>query len=325
MTCRKLYVPVLTALFFNLALPITQAHAEEIGINSAVKGTVTIKSEDEIVKAAQVEDPVFLGDEVKSQTASSLQILLKDNTVFTVGPQAELTIDEFVYNPSSNSNKIKAKVQRGMFRYMSGNAAKTNPDDITIETPTASMGIRGTIFEAIVGPEALLCAEKEGVLDPNIQIDYTGATLIVLRGPGGQSNTLNRRGSIDVTAGGKTVTLDQSGMATFVSNETAQPSKTFFISDVLYNFFNRRLRSQPTGDENFMPFDLEPRLIRPEIRLENEEGLVPYDPANDLDLPRTGLFETEGPEIDNTGGGNLEIDDTGGGNIDSGAVGSPDA
>ena len=35
-----------------------------------------------------------------------------------------------------------------------------------------------------------------------------------------------------------------------------------------------------------MPFEIEPRLIRPDLKIEDEEGLIPYNPNEDLDLPR---------------------------------------
>lgn len=274
------------------------AYAEEIGVNAAVKGSVFITSESAARAQAIVKAPINLGDEVDSMVESSLQILLKDNTVFTVGPDANLTIDEFVYNPRSDSNRIKARMTRGIFRYMSGDAARTNPDDITIETPTTSMGIRGTIFEAIVGPEALLCAEKEGIVPDSSLIDYNGATLIVLRGPGEQTNTNERRGELSVTAGGETVTLTQSGTATLISSQDQKPSRVFQISDPLFGFFSRNLRTTPRGDENYDPFIPDPRLIRPDILIQDEEGLVPFSPIEDLDLPRSDLLDLDTPAIE---------------------------
>ena len=276
-----------TSLLLTLAMTIP-AYSEgvEIGVNSAVKGSVTLKSADQEAAQARIKEPVYLGDEIDSKLLSSLQILLKDKTTFTVGSNAKLTIDEFIYDPKKDSNKFTADVKRGMFRFMSGNVSKNNPNDVTINTPTSSLGIRGTMFEAIVGPEALLCAKKEGVLLPGVDIDHNGATLIVLRGPGEQSNSSERKGEIQVTSAGKTVTLNKSGSATLVSNKNYGPSEPFFISEQLFNYFNRHLRTVPKGDENFMPFEIEPRLIRPDLKIEDEEGLIPYNPNEDLDLPR---------------------------------------
>ncbi len=294
--CTKLIAASLLAAL--MLTPDVQAAPEEIGTNAVVKGTVTLTGEDEIAVPAVVRGPVHLRDQVKTDRQSGLQVLLKDATVFTVGPDVEMTIDEFVYDPKSDSNTIKAKVGRGMFRYMSGNAARLNPDNITIETPTSTMGIRGTIFEAIVGPEALICAEKEGVIPPGSYIDHMGATLIVLRGPGGETNSENRTGEIVVTSAGKSVTLNRSGSATLISDDVNGPSRIFDISDPLFGFFSRHLRTQPKGDLNYEPFPIDSRVLRPQISIEDEEGLEPFSPAEDLDLPRTTPQDIDLPDTD---------------------------
>jgi len=102
----------------------------EVGRNSAVKGQVKIKSVDESdSRQAVVKEPVYLGDSVNSYVGSSLQVLLKDKSTFTVGPQCDMKIDKFVYDPEKNTNSISARVKKGMFRFTSGNISKTNPDE----------------------------------------------------------------------------------------------------------------------------------------------------------------------------------------------------
>ena len=289
---------MITGVFTGvIGMPAAMAAPEEIGTNAVVKGDVTLQSEGGLPLPAVVKGKIHLRDEVRTKTQSSLQVLLKDATVFTVGPDVKMTIDEFVYDPKSDSNTIKAKVGRGMFRYMSGNAARLNPDNITIETPTSTMGIRGTIFEAIVGPEALVCAEKEGVIPPGSVIDHMGSTLIVLRGPGGETNSENRTGEIVVTSGGRSVTLTKSGSATLISNETVGPSEIFEISEPLFGFFSRHLRTQPKGDLNYEPFPIDARVLRPQITIEDEEGLEPFSPSEDLDLPRAAPQDIELPDL----------------------------
>jgi len=120
-----------------------EVKSSEVGRNSAVKGQVSIKSiTDEIERQAVVKEPVFLGDRVNSRIGASLQVLLKDNSTFTVGPQCDMVIDEFVYDPNKKTNSLSAKVKKGMFRFTSGNISKSNPDQINVTTPTATMGIR---------------------------------------------------------------------------------------------------------------------------------------------------------------------------------------
>ena len=228
----------------------SQAWAQtQIGINAAVKGDVKISSGDTEAAQAEVRSPVLLGDGVTSQTESSLQVLLNDETTFTVGPDCELVIDEFVYDPSrAGNNSLKASVKKGMFRFMSGNISKGNTTGVTVDSPVATMGVRGTIVEGLVGKDAIRMAEASGVDVSGMTLDEDGASLFVLRGPGAKTRGSVRRGEIDVTSNGKTVKVTRSGWATFVGSNSAAPSDPFPLPDSVYEFMSDRLRTKATSN-----------------------------------------------------------------------------
>ena len=248
-----------TAFAFTCLFPATAlADGENIGINSAVKGNVTVRSGAQDALQAVVKDPILLGDEINSTHDSSLQVLLLDQTVFTVGPDCLLTIDKFVYDPASNNNTLNANVAKGMFRFMSGNISKSGADSVSINTPVASMGVRGTMVEGLVGADAIEFARRAGVLKPGAKLDLEGASLFVLRGPGRKSTGTNRRGEVSITSGGQTVTLNQSGMAVFVPHKDSQPTKTFYVSKEDFKLFNDIIRTTPAGGPSYKPFSLAP-------------------------------------------------------------------
>ena len=265
------------------------AESMEVGRNSAVKGDVKILSTEEIVaRQALIKEPVFLGDRVTSKIGSSLQVLLKDDSTFTVGPQCDMVIDKFVYDPKSNNNSISAKVKKGMFRFASGKVSKSNPQQVNVTTPTATMGIRGTMVEVLVGPEAFLCAKKEGLLAADIRMDHAGATLVILRGPGSNTTSLNRQGEVIIESAGKTVTLTESGTGVLVSNGDQKPSDPFVVSDQLFNYFNRRLRTKPNQNGNFRPFKIDDEWFTPKPQKTNAENIelfTPLDSIEDTDWP----------------------------------------
>ncbi len=217
----------------------------QVGINAAVKGDVKIQSGDAEALQAQVSSPVLLGDGVVSQTESALQVLLNDETTFTVGPDCELVIDKFVYDPSkADGNQLKASVKKGMFRFMSGNISKGNSNGVVVDSPVASMGVRGTMVEGIVGRDAIRLAEASGIDVSGMDLDKDGATIFVLRGPGKKSRGSVRRGEIDVTSNGKTVNVTRSGWATFVGSDTMVPSDPFLMPDNVYELMSSRLRTK---------------------------------------------------------------------------------
>ena len=269
---------------------------EVVGRNAAVKGRVTIQSEGQTAKVAVVKDDVLLGDQVNSAKVSSLQVLLKDETVFTVGPECELVIDRFVYDPAKNTNSLKANVTKGMFRFMSGNISKSGPDSVSIDTPVASMGVRGTIVEGLVGAEAINIAVDMGLIDNPSQADPGGATLFVLRGPGGRKTGKNTKGEIRITSRGGTVRVRKSGSAVFVARADLAPIGPFDLPVQSYAEFNERLRTEPTSGPDFQSFDVDV-FVLPEDDDDQENFLKEpletiYDPLIDLDWPTEDIFDS---------------------------------
>lgn len=277
-----------------LAAFAAPAMAEDvIGINSAVKGQVTIQTGQAEARKAVVKDDVRLGDQVNSEKTSSLQVLLKDQTVFTVGPECELTIDKFVYDPSKTNNTLKANVSKGMFRFMSGNISKSGVDAVGIDTPVASLGVRGTIVEGLVGNDAIRLARSLGLIPPNQAVDPTGATLFVLRGPGPNRRGLNKKGEITVTSAGGSETLTKSGQAVFVADALSPPTKPIVLPAAAFELFNDRLRTEPTAGPDFRPFDVDV-FVTPPSRRDDDDLPVQdlFDPANELDWPEEDIFNS---------------------------------
>ncbi len=285
---RKSLTFTITALLCLGALPTHVFAAEEIGKNAAVRGDVTIRTEGQAAKQALVGQSVFLGDQVNSAHLSSLQVLLLDQTVFTVGPNCELVIDKFVYDPGTKKGGLAAKVSKGAFRFMSGNISRANPDSVDIKTPVASMGIRGTMAEGLVGQQAIDAARKAGILPPGVTPDPTGASLFALRGPGPHRQGQTHVGEIRITSGGKTVVLNRPGYAVFVANANQPPIGPFRLGGPVFEAFNRLLRTRPTGGPDFRPFALPQGLQNPPAIPSDfvpDDGGLGENPGQDMDWP----------------------------------------
>ena len=77
--------------------------------------------------------------------AARLEVTFTDNTRLTLGEKAELTLDKYVFNPAAGSGTIKFGVV-GAFRFHSGQVSKLASSDVSVTTPVAIIGIRGTEF-----------------------------------------------------------------------------------------------------------------------------------------------------------------------------------
>ncbi len=227
--------PALSALVVAvaaLALAATPQTAAQqrrvIGIAAAVRYEVLLKPAGAPRShVAVVREKVALQDEVRTGPRSQLQLLLLDKSIFSVGANARLTIDRFVYDPSRGPSSVGATVARGAFRFMSGKAGSSGSQ---IRTPIATIGIRGTILEGVVGSDAVRIADGEPAVGPGVGGDVATASLIILRGPGVAAQAGARRGSITVGSGRHAVPLDRPLQAVFVPAAGMAPIGPFVIS-----------------------------------------------------------------------------------------------
>lgn len=133
-------------------VPAVQAGtAKPIGKVVAVAGSVTIEHVNAVVVQAnatsqpeptKVGDSVFLGDVVQTGADGKISITFSDDTAFNLSSNARMVLDEFVYDPNGKSNATLFSLTKGTFTFVAGKVAKTG--DMKIETPVATMGIRGT-------------------------------------------------------------------------------------------------------------------------------------------------------------------------------------
>lgn len=216
------------SLLLVLAMPVPALAAPgEVGMASAVVNDVRVRNAGAAQPhAAKVREHLSLADQIATGQRSQLQVLLLDKSTFTVGANARLTIDRFVFD--ARGSAVSATVAKGAFRFLSGGARKNGAS--SIRTPVATIGIRGTIIDGVVGGEAVTIARGEGKVAPGLTVDPETATLVVLRGPGAKTQGQVSPGAISVSAGGVTVDLDQPLLAVFVPAPGAEPIGPFRIS-----------------------------------------------------------------------------------------------
>lgn len=87
------------------------------------------------------------------QTGGSglVQVLLADGTTFMVGPNSDLVIDSFVYDPNAGTAQVTASFTKGVLRFIGGQTSKTE-GGVTINTPVGTMGIRGAMVDIVLDP-----------------------------------------------------------------------------------------------------------------------------------------------------------------------------
>jgi hypothetical protein len=116
------------------------------GVTGAVQGEVRLESPARQTTIDQVisGEDVVMGDAVNTRAKSRLQIMLLDQTAITMGENASLVIDEFVYDPAGADAALSASVTQGAFRLVTGGVARNNPEGTKVKLPSAVLTIRGT-------------------------------------------------------------------------------------------------------------------------------------------------------------------------------------
>lgn len=139
----------LILLVFSLALYLTvhtvSAQDDVIGFVKTVGGDASILVAGKSVNA-QPGTPLYIGSILRTGESGSLGVTFKDNTVVSLGPNSEVTVDEYLYAPAQGDLKLVASITKGTLHYISGVIAKLKPEAVAVKTPTGIIGVRGTHF-----------------------------------------------------------------------------------------------------------------------------------------------------------------------------------
>ena len=208
---------------------------------------------------------VFSYDTVKTGKGQ-VGIKFIDDTRVDVTAHSKLIIDEFVYDPNTNTGKLSLKATLGTVRYASGQIAKNSAQNVNIKTPTATIAVRGTDFAMTVN-------------------EIGGSTIVLL--PSCNGNGQCYVGEIEVQTDAGFVIMNQAFQATQVDTMESKPMKPVLLNldeDMINNLL---IVAQPKEIEN---------------QVEEEKKLKQIANALDIDFLKfddleVDLLETEEEEF----------------------------
>jgi hypothetical protein len=139
----KAITTIVIILICLLAVRVSWADEGYIGSIKTIEGTV------EIIRQGSAVNPVtgsriFGRDTVKTGDDGSVGIILRDDTILSLGPDSTLDLKEFRFDPHKKDFSLVCRMLRGTFIFISGVIAKLAPESIKIETPDGTVAIRGT-------------------------------------------------------------------------------------------------------------------------------------------------------------------------------------
>jgi hypothetical protein len=156
-----------------------------------------------------VGDSVYRNEVVRTGAESTAKLVFLDSTNLGVGPVSRVTLDQFIYVGESNGQKMAVNLAKGVFRFTTG---KLDKSAYIISTPSAAIGVRGTVLDisvqsaqsrvTLVEGQALVCPRRPGITFAQQVRNCTRAA----GGPGGP-----RCECVDLTNVGQTAQVKRAG------------------------------------------------------------------------------------------------------------------
>ncbi|NQV80947.1 MAG: FecR domain-containing protein, partial [Alphaproteobacteria bacterium] len=148
-------VRLIVLFVVSLAPLLAQAQSPraggEIGVTAALNPNATGAPAQSEPRLLEVGVNVFANERIVTTAGGQVQMLFVDESAFTVGPDSDVVLDEFVFDPGDGTGKLALTAAKGVFRFVGGKISKNTP--VTLKTPTAVIGIRGGIALVNVQPD----------------------------------------------------------------------------------------------------------------------------------------------------------------------------
>jgi len=204
---KKIHLTILSIAF--LVLPLSLSAADSIGSIVEHKGSASLIREagEELVVTGAFIPEVEMNDTAETEDGRML-IEFLDKAELSLTENTKVYIDRVYYDPDPSKSKMAMRMAMGTARFASGRLGMVNKNNIDIQTPTATISVRGTDFTTT--------------------IDELGRSLVVLL-PDALGNP---SGTIEVSNLGGSVILEEAYAATMVSTLDSPPTPRIQISNI---------------------------------------------------------------------------------------------
>jgi hypothetical protein len=148
MRCAYLFIVL------GILVPSYALAAEPIGQVKNASGAVDVTRSGSAHHAAS-GDQVFQDDLISTGADGSIGITFVDNSLISLGPNSELKLDQFQFNPAAHTGSFDSSLNKGTLAVKSGLIVQQNPESMRIHMQAATLGVRGTEFVVrAAGPDS---------------------------------------------------------------------------------------------------------------------------------------------------------------------------
>jgi hypothetical protein len=142
---------LLGSLLLTATSGLARGQNAAIGTIKSLHGHCTV-THGQLTYAASLGAPIYEGDTLITLWDGGIGVTFKDDTRISMGAFSRVTIPRFVFDPAGEHYGFVLRLVFGTMQYISGLTAKLSPESMKVETPTATVGVRGTRFLARAKP-----------------------------------------------------------------------------------------------------------------------------------------------------------------------------
>lgn len=141
--------PLILAVFqFSLVLACNTAWATSsghVGVVKLLAGDVVVLRGGQSIKAEQ-NMKLMQGDLISTGSSGRVGLIFEDDTVVSLGSNSSIAVESYLFKPEEKKLSFIARFFKGTASFLSGQIARLAPDNVRVETPRATIGMRGTHF-----------------------------------------------------------------------------------------------------------------------------------------------------------------------------------
>lgn len=118
-----------------------------------VKGVVKATGPDQTTRTLTRRSPIYVKDTIETTENSTGEVVFSDNSIVALRSDTQLRIDDYQFGKNVEPSKVKyiATLVKGGFRTLTGLIPKENSKNYQVNTPVATIGVRGTEYAVSLG------------------------------------------------------------------------------------------------------------------------------------------------------------------------------
>ena len=199
---RKLPINSCLSLFVTLLLMAGSSHAQVVATVANLSGVLTVRHADGKTKLLAVKSQIEQGDTLITENNTFARLKFTDASEIVLRPGTEVRVDKFSFDQNKpEGDSLIINMIKGGMRSVSGLIGKRNRDVVQYVTPTATIGIRGTTWDAYqvepgTGSKDAAAEKSDQQREPGLYVSVVDGKIVMSNAAGASNFTAGQFGFV---------------------------------------------------------------------------------------------------------------------------------